>query len=105
MRLRGAFWKEVLASLAKARGGLRGRRAGRPAPDEDIRDVCRTLLRTRGEASVVALARRALDAFGRLDAAGRRAFFEFLAHDLGPEPAALESAIEGNRTAPGRRRC
>ncbi len=102
MRLPGAFWKEVMASLAKARGGLRGRRSGKQAsPDEDIRGVCRTLLRTRGEASVVALARRALDAFGRLDADGRRAFFEFLAHDLGPESAALESAIDGYRAAPG----
>ena len=101
MRLRGAFWKEVMASLAKARGGLRGRRTGKRAPDEDIRDVCRTLLSTRGEASVVALARRALDAFGRLDADGRRAFFEFLAHELDPEPAALESAIDGYRAAPG----
>lgn len=102
MRLPGAFWKEVMASLAKARGGLRGRRSGKQAaPDKDIRDVCRTLLSTRGEASVVALARRALDAFGRLDADGRRSFFEFLAHDLGPEPAALESAIDGYRVAPG----
>ena len=104
MNFRVAFWQDVMASLAKARGGLRDRRGGRlPPAAGDVRDVCRGLLRTRGEASVVALAREALDAFAGLDAAGRRAFFEFLTHDLGPQPAALEAAIDAYRAAPGPR--
>ena len=92
-----------MASLAKARGGLKGRRGAAAAPGagEDLREVCRTLLRTRGEASVVTLARGALDAFARLDGGGRREFFRFLAHELGPEPAALERAVEAYREAPG----
>ena len=103
MRLAGTFWKEVMASVAKARGGFRGRRAGSAAPvgSNDIRVICRTLLRTRGEASVVTLARGALDAFARLDAAGRREFFRFLSDELGPEPAALERAVEAYRETPG----
>ena len=103
MRFASTFWKEVMASLAKARGGLKGQRGGAAAPGagEDLREVCRTLLRTRGEASVVALARGALDAFARLDGGGRREFFRFLADELGPEPAALERAVEAYREAPG----
>ena len=103
MRFASTFWKEVMASLARARGGLRGRQTGSAAPagSDDIREICRSLLRTRGEASVVTLARGALDAFARLDDGGRREFFRFLTHTLGPEPAALEGAVEAYREAPG----
>ena len=104
MRFAGAFWREVMASLSKARGGLfTGRRAGAAAPEAggDVRETCRALLRTRGEASVVTLARVALDAFARLDDGGRRALFRFLTHELGPEPAALERAVEAYRESPG----
>ena len=94
-----------MAGLAKARGGLLGRDAEKPAAPppaaEDLRDACRTLLRTRGEASVVTLARHALDTFGRLDADELRKFFEFLARDLGPDPAALDAAIAAYRDDPG----
>ena len=103
MRFASTFWREVIASLAKARGGFKGRRAGTVAAggSDDIREICRTLLRTRGEASVVTLARFALDAFARLDDAGRREFFRFLTHELGPEPAALDRAVEAYRESPG----
>ena len=99
MRLRKAFWKDVIASLAAAGQGLLGRRA-RGRGSEDIRELCRFLLRTKGEASVVTLARRTLDAFTRLDAGGRDGFFEFLRSDLGAEPAALDTALERYRTSP-----
>ena len=99
MRFASAFWKEVTASLARARGGFMGRRTGATAAGEgdDIRAICRTLLRTRGEASVVTLARAALDAFARLDEAGQREFFRFLGDELGPEAAALDRAVEAYR--------
>ena len=99
MRLRRAFWKDVITSLTTAGQGLLGRRAGGRS-DEDIRDLCRALLRTKGEASVVTLARSTLDAFARLDAHGREEFFEFLRSDLGPDPAALDTALERYRAAP-----
>ena len=100
MGMRGAFWKDLVAGLVEAGQGLFGRRAGARA-DEDLQALCRSLLRTRGEASVVTLARRALDAFARLDAGERDAFFEFLRSDLGPEPAALSAAVERYRASPG----
>ena len=100
MRLRRTFWKDIISSLSAAGQGLLGRRtAGRI--EEDIRELCRALLRTKGEASVVTLARRTLDAFARLDVGGRDAFFEFLRSDLGAEPAALDAALECYRTEPG----
>ena len=104
MRFRTAFWKGIMAALAKARGGLPGRGPGKaavPPAAGDLRDVCRALLRTRGEASVVTLARGALDTFARLDGAERRKFFDFLARDLGPDPAALDAAVAAYRNAPG----
>ena len=99
MRLGRAFWKDIIANLTTAGQGLLGRRTGARAA-EDIHELCRALLRTKGEAAVVTLARRTLDAFARLDADGRDAFFEFLRSDLGPEPAALDVAIERYRASP-----
>ena len=103
MRFAGRFWREVMASVARARGGIRDRRAEPVAPggSDDIREICRTLLRTRGEASVVTLARAALDAFAGLEESGRREFFGFLTHELGPEPAGLDRAVDDYRAAPG----
>ena len=100
MRLRRAFWKDVVTGLAAAGQGFLGRR-GRGRADEDIRALCHSLLRTKGEASVVTLARRTLDAFARLDADGRDGFFEFLRNDFGAEPKSLEAAVERHRTSPG----
>ena len=99
MRLGKAFWKDIITSLTAAGQELLGRRAGARA-GEDIRELCRALLRTKGEASVVTLARRALDGFARLDAGGRDEFFEFLRSNLGAEPAALDAALKRYRASP-----
>ena len=99
MRLGRAFFKDIVASLAAAGQGLLDRRAG-AGTEEEIRELCRALLRTKGEASVVTLARRTLDSFARLDAGGRDEFFAFLRSDLGPEPAALDAALEAYRASP-----
>ena len=99
MRLGRAFLRDIIASVATAGQGLLGRRA-EDRPDEDIRGLCLALLRTKGEASVVTLARRTLDAFARLDADGQKAFFEFLRDDLGAEPETLDAALERYRVSP-----
>ena len=99
MRLGRAFLRDIIASVATAGQGLLGRRT-EDRPDEDIRGLCLALLRTKGEASVVTLARRTLDAFARLDADGQDAFFEFLRGDLGAEPEALDAALERYRASP-----
>ena len=99
MRLGRAFWKDIIGNLTSAGQELLGRRAWTRA-DEDIRELCHALLRTKGEASVVTLARRTLDAFARLDIDGRDAFFEFLRTDLGAEPTALDAALERYQASP-----
>ena len=99
MRLGRAFWKDIIGNLTAAGQGLLGRRSG-VRVDDDIRELCRALLRTKGEASVVTLARRTLDAFARLDTEGRDAFFEFLRSELGAEPTALDAALERYRASP-----
>lgn len=104
MKFRNSFWQGIMTGLAKARGGLLGlgaEKTAAPPVAEDLRDVCRMLRRTRGEASVVTLARGALDTFAKLDAGERRKFFQFLASDLGPDAAALDAAIAAYRDAPG----
>ena len=98
MRLGRAFWKDIIGNLTTAGQGLLGRRT-EDRPDENIRELSLALLRTKGEASVVTLARRTLDAFARLDTAGRDAFFEFLRTDLGAEQAALDAAVERYRAS------
>ena len=99
MRLGKSFLKEVIASLAAAGQGLLDRRP-EARSGEDIGELCHALLRTKGEASVVTLARSTLDAFARLDADGRDRFFGFLLSELGAEPAALDAAIQAYRGSP-----
>ena len=99
MRLGRAFLSDIIASLATAGQGLLGRRT-EDRPDEDIRELCLALLRTKGEASVVTLARRTLDAYARLDADGQEAFFEFMRNDLGADPVNLDAALQRYRASP-----
>ncbi|HWI12515.1 MAG TPA: malonyl-CoA decarboxylase [Burkholderiaceae bacterium] len=54
---------------------------------------CRRLMSERGEANSVAIARQLLARYGELPDEQRHAFFERLAHDFSPDPAAvLQSA-------------
>ena len=104
MKFRNSFWQGIMAALATARGSLLGRAPGGPAAPataEDLCGHCLTLLRTHGEASVVTLARGALDTFAQLDAGERRKFFDFLARDMGPDAAALDAASAAYRGDPG----
>ena len=104
MKFRNSFWQGIMAGLARARGSLLGGLLGKPTTPADaamLAGDCRTLLRARGEASVVTLARGALDTFARLDAGERRRFFDFMLRDLGPDAEALDAAIENYRNDPG----
>jgi len=56
--------------------------------------LCRDLLSGLGEASGTALSREVLRAYEHMDDNGRRAFFEMLAADFGPDPAAIRAATE-----------
>src|SRR3979490_3094507 len=97
-----AFFSDLLSTISE-----RGRTLLRRGSSSDIRqdasellELCQALLSGRGEASGTAMAREVLDRYHHLDAAGRRAFFEALARDYGPDRERLSQAIESWRAQP-----
>jgi malonyl-CoA decarboxylase len=75
------------ARLIDWRGG------DKPSP-EALAGHCADLLSSKGEATGVALAARILGGYDRLDAEGRRAFFQAIASDYDPDPESVKSAAE-----------
>src|SRR5690606_3061398 len=60
--------------------------------DETIESLSKALLSGRGEASGVAIALQRLNAYKGLDEHRKSEYFEFLAQELSPDPAALAEA-------------
>jgi malonyl-CoA decarboxylase len=97
-----AFFSDLLSSISE-RGRTLLRRVGSSdeKPDgAELIKLCEALLSGRGEASGTAMAREVLDRYHDLDAAERRAFFEHLARNFGPDREALAQAIERWRAEP-----
>ncbi|MBR0775518.1 malonyl-CoA decarboxylase [Bradyrhizobium diazoefficiens] len=97
-----AFFSDLLATISE-----RGRTLLRRSDGADTRQdadgliaLCHALLSGRGEASATAMAREVLDRYQELDAAARRAFFEALVRDFGPDRERLSEAIEKWRADP-----
>ncbi|MBR0852513.1 malonyl-CoA decarboxylase [Bradyrhizobium diazoefficiens] len=97
-----AFFSDLLATISE-----RGRTLLRRSDGADTRQdadgliaLCDALLSGRGEASATAMAREVLDRYQELDAAARRAFFEALVRDFGPDRERLSEAIEKWRADP-----
>ncbi|MBN9456751.1 MAG: malonyl-CoA decarboxylase [Bosea sp.] len=95
-----AFLGELLINVADRGRALIGfeRFLGKGA--RSIDRLCEDLLSGRGEASGMALAQAVLEAWQRLDKPGRLAFFNLLKERFGPDPEALDKAIERYREAP-----
>ena len=95
-----AFLGELLTNVADRGRALIGfeRFLGKGA--RPIDRLCEDLLSGRGEASGMALAQAVLEAWQRLDKPGRLAFFNLLKERFGPDPEALDKAIERYREAP-----
>jgi malonyl-CoA decarboxylase len=100
--MNNAFFSDLLTSISE-RGRTLLRRNGssdaRQTASELI-ELCEALLSGRGEASGTAMAREVLDRYRHLDEAGRRTFFETLAHHYGPDQSKLMQAIENWRAEP-----
>jgi malonyl-CoA decarboxylase len=97
-----AFFSDLLATIAE-RGRTLLRRSDASAIRQDadgLIELCGALLSGAGEASGTAMAREVLDLYRNLDAAGRRAFFEALMRDFGPDRERLSEAIERWRAKP-----
>ena len=81
--MRSGMLDQLWTSIADAgRDLVRTRLHGRRRPP--IRDLCRDLLSTKGEASGAALARELVEAYRAMGEADRLAFFTMLAQDYGP---------------------
>src|SRR6185312_4089000 len=98
-----AYFSDLLATISE-----RGRTLLRRGDSTDTKQdadgliaLCGALLSGRGEASGTAMAREVLDIYRKLDDAGRRAFFEGLVRDFGPDHERLTKAIEKWRAKPG----
>jgi malonyl-CoA decarboxylase len=97
-----AFFSDLLATISE-RGRTLLRRGDSPDTRQDadgLVELCEALLSGRGEASGTAMAREVLDLYQDLDAADRRAFFEGLVRDFGPDRERLAQAVEKWRSAP-----
>jgi malonyl-CoA decarboxylase len=69
-------------------------------PEEDIRALASALVSGRGEASGVAIAREVINRYRSSSNAERRAFFQFLAAELRPDPANVAAAAQDYLRAP-----
>ena len=97
-----AFFSDLLATISDRGRTLlrRGDSADAKHDADGLIELCGALLSGRGEASGTAMAREVLDIYQELDAAGRRAFFEALVRDFGPDRERLSKAIEKWRASP-----
>src|SRR6516165_7071015 len=98
-----AFFSDLLATISERGRSLlrRGEAEDGKGDASDLVDLCEALLSGRGEASGTAMAREVLDRYHDLDDDNRRAFFEALARDFGPDKAKLTAAIEAWQALPG----
>ena len=94
---RGAFSRVLDSVIESGRAILRGRRdsAHRPADaPEFIGKLCQELVRHRGEASGLALAREILEAYEALSDHDRNLFFDVLHRDFVTDPSVVLAAAE-----------
>lgn len=76
---------------------------GAPEPDQmgrSIKELSNDLLGSSGEVSGMALARHILDRFAAIDDTEKRAFFGFLASDLGINPHEVRNALTAYEVSP-----
>ena len=94
-----AYLGDLLDTLTERGRALLRRRgpAEEPVAAPDLATLGEHLLSRRGEASGVALARALVAAFEAAAPGERRAFLALLAEHFGPDPAAVEAALEAVR--------
>ena len=95
-----SFLQELMATVAEQGRALLPK-ALFAANGEDIVALAKALASGRGEASGVAIARQILACYRQLDAAGKRAFFEFLGREMQPDAEAAAEAAAAYAEHPG----
>ncbi|MFN3746503.1 MAG: malonyl-CoA decarboxylase [Hyphomicrobiaceae bacterium] len=96
-----SFLQELLSTVAEQGRQYLPRALVGNGPDEDITALSSALMSGRGEASGVAIARRILDHYRKLDVDGRRAFFRYLVEHIRPDERMVEQAAAAYLAAPG----
>jgi malonyl-CoA decarboxylase len=97
-----SFLQELLNTIAERGGQLLPRSLAWSSDSRvDLTELSDALMSVRGEASGVAIAREILNGYRALEAQERRAFLEFLAETLQPDPNALTRAAQAYLAAPG----
>lgn len=96
-----SFFQELLGGIAERGRALIDLSIGGHNNTDSIEELSRALMSSRGEASGVALARRILNAYGRLSAEDRLAFFHFLNDAFTPDSERVRAAAAQYLDAPG----
>ncbi len=96
-----SFLQELLTTVAEQGRQYLPRALLGNGPDEDITALSAALMSGRGEASGVAIARRILDDYRKLDADHRRTFFRYLVEHIRPNEREVEQAASAYVAAPG----
>lgn len=96
-----SFLQELLSTVAEQGRQYLPRALVGDSHDEDITALSAALMSGRGEASGVAIARRILDHYRKLDADARRAFFRYLVEHIKPDESEVEKAAAAYVAAPG----
>ncbi|PWR02616.1 decarboxylase [Meridianimarinicoccus roseus] len=73
-----------------------------PKPGARLDDLARTLMGNRGEATGMALAHDLLQAYAASSPEARRAFFDFVMHDLDIDADAVRAALAAYENDPGK---
>ncbi|MFP3920533.1 MAG: malonyl-CoA decarboxylase [Dichotomicrobium sp.] len=95
-----SFFQELLGGIAERGRALIDLSIGGHNHTDSIEELSRALMSSRGEASGVALARRILNAYGRLSAEDRLAFFHFLNDAFTPDSERVRAAAARYLEAP-----
>ncbi len=95
-----SFLQELLNTVAEQSRALLPRSFFRIGTDENIEDLAKALVSSRGEASGVAIAREILSRYRLLTAEERQQFFRFLAESLQPDPDRVAEAARAYLKTP-----
>ena len=98
-----SFLQELLNTIAEQGRQLLPRSLGGADPQDDITELADALVSVRGEASGVAIAREILNRYRALTPGDRRAFLEFLAETLQPDPNGAARAAKAYLEQPSER--
>jgi malonyl-CoA decarboxylase len=98
-----AFFSDLLSTISERGRTLlqRGKPDDGKADADGLIGLCEALLSGRGEATGTAMASEVLDRYHDLDADERRAFFNALSQNFGPDRDKVNKAIEAWATEPG----